>query len=86
MRNGSRTANEWRGEGNAVPTEALAQFIAGGLFGLLNWWLNGRMATVSFRDQRAVSKARNTSPEGGGALAARPLRLLDGRTTACCQF
>jgi hypothetical protein len=24
-------------------TEALAQFIAGGLFGLLIWWLNGKM-------------------------------------------
>jgi AcrR family transcriptional regulator len=32
-----------RGARGAVPTEALAQFIAGGLFGLLIWWLNGRM-------------------------------------------
>ncbi len=26
----------------AIPSEALAQFIAGGLFGLLLWWLNAR--------------------------------------------
>lgn len=26
-----------------VPTEAVVQFIAGGLFGLLMWWLSGRM-------------------------------------------
>lgn len=32
-----------RGEGGAVPTEALAQFIAGALFGLLMWWLEGKM-------------------------------------------
>jgi len=32
-----------RSEGSAVATEALAQFIAGGLFGLLMWWLNGKM-------------------------------------------
>jgi AcrR family transcriptional regulator len=32
-----------RRDGNAMRTEALAQFIAGGLLGLLIWWLNGRM-------------------------------------------
>ncbi len=26
-----------------VPTEAVVQFLASGLFGLLIWWLNGRM-------------------------------------------
>jgi AcrR family transcriptional regulator len=31
------------GEAGSVPPEALAQFVAGGLFGLLTWWLNGRM-------------------------------------------
>lgn len=31
-----------RGTG-AVDTEAIAQFIGGGLFGLLMWWGNGRM-------------------------------------------
>jgi AcrR family transcriptional regulator len=29
-------------ESNAVPAEALVQFIAGALFGLLMWWLDGR--------------------------------------------
>jgi AcrR family transcriptional regulator len=28
---------------NAVPAEALVQFIAGALFGLLMWWLEGKM-------------------------------------------
>jgi hypothetical protein len=32
-----------RDDGGAIPAEALAQFIAGGLFGLLMWWLNSRM-------------------------------------------
>lgn len=32
-----------RGDARAMPTEALAQFIAGGLFGLLIWWLTGNM-------------------------------------------
>jgi hypothetical protein len=26
-----------------VPSEALVQFIAGALFGLLMWWLSGKM-------------------------------------------
>ncbi len=32
-----------RGDARFIPTEALVQFIAGGLFGLLMWWLDGRM-------------------------------------------
>jgi AcrR family transcriptional regulator len=28
---------------DSVPAEAIVQFIAGGLFGLLMWWLNGSM-------------------------------------------
>lgn len=32
-----------RGDGSSVPTEALVQFIGGGLFGLLMWWLDGKM-------------------------------------------
>jgi AcrR family transcriptional regulator len=28
---------------NSVPVEALAQFITGALFGVLIWWLNGKM-------------------------------------------
>jgi len=32
-----------RNDGTSVPTEALVQFIAGGLFGLLMWWLDGKM-------------------------------------------
>jgi AcrR family transcriptional regulator len=31
-----------RGESGVVPTEALVQFIAGALFELLMWWLNGK--------------------------------------------
>lgn len=31
-----------RAEGSAVPTEALVQFIAGALLGLLMWWLDGK--------------------------------------------
>ncbi len=27
---------------NSIPTEALAQFIAGGMFGLMMWWFAGR--------------------------------------------
>lgn len=32
-----------RTEKNAVPAEALVQFIAGALFGVLMWWLDGKM-------------------------------------------
>ncbi len=32
-----------RNDGGSVPTEALVQFIGGGLFGLLMWWLDGKM-------------------------------------------
>ncbi len=32
-----------RKDGGSVPTEALVQFIGGGLFGLLMWWLDGKM-------------------------------------------
>src|SRR3990170_1148770 len=32
-----------RAAGGAVPTEALVQFIGGALFGLLMWWLDGKM-------------------------------------------
>jgi AcrR family transcriptional regulator len=32
-----------RGAAGAIPTEASAQFIAGSLFGLLMWWMEGRM-------------------------------------------
>jgi AcrR family transcriptional regulator len=32
-----------RAGNSAVPTEALVQFIAGALFGLLMWWLDGKM-------------------------------------------
>ena len=32
-----------RGDVSSVPTEALAQFIAGALFGLLMWWFDGKM-------------------------------------------
>lgn len=31
-----------RAEASSVPAEALAQFIAGGMFGLLMWWMGGR--------------------------------------------
>lgn len=31
-----------RAEDGAVPAEAVVQFIAGALFGLLGWWLDGR--------------------------------------------
>jgi hypothetical protein len=32
-----------RKDNNAVPPEALVQFIAGALFGLLIWWLSAKM-------------------------------------------
>jgi AcrR family transcriptional regulator len=32
-----------RNDDGSVPTEALVQFIGGGLFGLLMWWLDGKM-------------------------------------------
>lgn len=32
-----------RGKARSVPTEALAQFIAGAFLGLLMWWLDGKM-------------------------------------------
>jgi AcrR family transcriptional regulator len=32
-----------RGEESRVPTEALVQFVAGALVGLLLWWLDGKM-------------------------------------------
>jgi AcrR family transcriptional regulator len=28
---------------DSIPTEAVVQFVAGGLFGLLGWWLDGKM-------------------------------------------
>jgi hypothetical protein len=31
-----------RREQNAVPPEALVQFLVGALFGLLMWWLSGK--------------------------------------------
>ena len=30
-------------DGEAMPTEAMVQLIAGGLFGLLTWWGNGKL-------------------------------------------
>lgn len=32
-----------RSDSGPVPVETVAQFVAGGLFGLLIWWVNGRM-------------------------------------------
>jgi len=32
-----------QGRAGPVPSEAIVQFLANGLFGLLVWWLNGRM-------------------------------------------
>jgi AcrR family transcriptional regulator len=32
-----------QGDAGSIPTEALIQFVAGGLFGLLIWWLDGKM-------------------------------------------
>ncbi len=32
-----------RSDSGSLPVETVARFIAGGLFGLLNWWLNGKM-------------------------------------------
>lgn len=32
-----------RGVASPVPTEAFVQFIAGGLFGLMKWWMDGKM-------------------------------------------
>ncbi|MGH9663132.1 MAG: TetR/AcrR family transcriptional regulator, partial [Bryobacteraceae bacterium] len=32
-----------RGGANSASTEAIVQFVAGGLFGLLGWWLDGKM-------------------------------------------
>ena len=41
-----------RGGAYSVPTEAFVQFIAGALFGLLMWWLNGKMR-ISVEDLNA---------------------------------
>ena len=38
---------------NSVPAEAIVQFLANGLFGLLVWWLNGRMR-LSVEDVNAI--------------------------------
>ncbi|HEU5239855.1 MAG TPA: TetR/AcrR family transcriptional regulator [Pyrinomonadaceae bacterium] len=32
-----------RGDGGSVPIEALVQFVGSGLFGLLMWWMDGKM-------------------------------------------
>jgi AcrR family transcriptional regulator len=32
-----------RGDAGSMPTEAVVQFVGGGLFGLLMWWGNGKM-------------------------------------------
>ena len=32
-----------RSDAGSMPTEAIVQFVAGGLFGLLMWWGNGTM-------------------------------------------
>lgn len=39
----------------AVPSEAIVQFLANGLFGLLVWWLNGRMR-LSVEEVNAISR------------------------------
>jgi hypothetical protein len=31
-----------RAASNSTPTEAVVQFVAGGLFGLVLWWVDGR--------------------------------------------
>jgi AcrR family transcriptional regulator len=42
-----------RGNGGSVPTEALVQFVGGGLFGLLMWWLEGKIR-LSVEDVNAT--------------------------------
>jgi hypothetical protein len=32
-----------RAASNSTPTEAVVQLVAGGLFGLVLWWVDGRM-------------------------------------------
>lgn len=43
----------WRGDAGSVGAEARVQFVAGGLFGLLNWWLNGKRR-VSMEEIHAI--------------------------------
>jgi AcrR family transcriptional regulator len=42
-----------RGSADSIPAEAIVQFIAGGLFGLLTWWLNGK-TKLSVQDANRI--------------------------------
>jgi AcrR family transcriptional regulator len=74
-----------RTENNAVPAEALVQFIAGALFGLLMWWLDGKMrlsvAEVNTLFRRLVIpalKAARASRRAGDAPARGDAQLGEG--------
>lgn len=41
------------GSADSIPPEAIVQFIAGGLFGLLTWWLNGK-TKLSVQDANRI--------------------------------
>ena len=56
-------------ETGSTPTEAVVRFVAGGLFGLLVWWL-GENAAVGPGRQRDLSPAGCSNSESGLALSA----------------
>jgi hypothetical protein len=43
MEESRRRVNSCPGDTGSMPTEAVVQFVGGGVFGLLMWWGNGEM-------------------------------------------
>jgi AcrR family transcriptional regulator len=79
-----------RGDGSAIPGEAFAQFIAGGLFGILVWWLNsgldwvrrrptGFSGTLLFQPSRAAIRSEVCRRPTGRCRPGRRPRPVDHR-------
>jgi AcrR family transcriptional regulator len=66
-----------RGDQGSIPVEAQAQFIAGALFGLLMWWLNGRMR-LSVEEVNSLFQ-RLALPALKACGTARAPRMTDDR-------
>ena len=66
-------------ETTSVPTEALVQFVAGSFFGLLMWWLNGKMRLsveeINSLFRRLALAALKAGPvlDAGGRYACRDM-------------
>lgn len=80
MEESRRRVNSCPGDAGSMPTEAVVHLVAGGLFGLLMWWGNGKMrmpcrggertlpAFQSLRSKITAQAALSDRPECGYAL------------------